>query len=69
MMPLVSCVACDGALWIDPIEGSEVVCWCGRSRVSIESGDLVLRGPCVVTWLPDDHERIPIARAPAKPLL
>jgi hypothetical protein len=55
MMPLVSCVACDGAIWIDDVEGTDVSCWCGRSRVVVDAGDHVLRGPCVVTWLPDGN--------------
>jgi hypothetical protein len=70
MMPLVGCVACGGAMWIDAVEGASISCACGRSRVAIESGDLILRGPCVVTWLPDgEGERIPVARRPIQPLL
>jgi hypothetical protein len=70
MMPLVSCVACDGAIWIDDTEGSDVSCWCGRSRATVDSGDLVLRGPCVVTWLPDGYsDHVTITRGPATPLL
>ena len=68
MMPLVSCVACDGAMWVDASEGASATCACLRSRISIECGDLVLIGPCVVTWLPDGED-IPVARRPIQPLL
>jgi hypothetical protein len=57
-------------MWVDALEGASASCACLRSRISVECGDLVLLGPCVVTWMPDgEGERIPVARRPTQPLL